>query len=336
MGTKLLLPFLFEIIVASTFAMEIPKLDPCRHYKIAVSGGVSFQFTIHKVSPTPPKDFATHLEPLIAGKKIVSFGEEHNLNKDKTYGEINKYKDLIFSLYGTMKLFRFKNLSELVEDMRRREPNSKELKDLKALLEYCAEEGNEKDFSKVTSSRIFASHVIPTLKKEGFTDVVIEGFNEDRPSENYELSKDRTGYLLIMLTAMTHDLKIHGAYSGGLDFGFGVAESFRHKVDSITAKDPKARVATYNGGAHNLTVPMTGNAPFIGRPMSELSFVPHFSDKYGDKFKSIDLVTKSPTATDQVRTPYDVLRQTGDADSVNVVDYAAGQTAFVFPQSRLP
>lgn len=246
-----------------------------------------------------PKELGVLLRDYIAQKDIISFGEHHDLNHDTSFNELLDYKRAIFNIYGIYRdSSRFEqqpSLPRAIEHVRRyaTEYGDNELMENVNGLVSMLSKPHGNSILQSHPSRIFATLIIPIAKAQGFTDIVLEGFDDRDPSRVFERSKDKVGHLLIMLSSMMVGMRLHGAYSDSwLDLGDLMAEALSNKVNSVKAENPDARVLVYNGMAHNATQPLEGTVPTpLGNfELASISYAPAMIEKYGKSYGAVDLI----------------------------------------------
>lgn len=296
--------------------------------RVDIKEGAEYSLQIHNEARIAQDDFSDCIGDLSWWKTIITFWEEHNLNTDESFSEILRYEGIIFFLY------REKNKGIPFRDIMNNIIYA--LKEDKGLFEDFLQfsiglVGNQNSLP-CSSSRIFACLIIPELAKRWFKDLVFEWMDESSPEKNFKLSKDKIGYLMILLMSMTHEVSIHGAYDSTLFVdAIGIAREFERIIDKITVENPKAKVMTYNGWVHNMTVPIEWEYRlfWIDIDLSELSFAPYLRKKYRDAFLSVDLVDTFWSQDNS--SHYAFLKQKAKKDSITLIDHSDWQKAFIFP-----
>lgn len=295
--------------------------------------GVRYTLTMEEGTPLHPSAFQNRLHGLMNGKKLVSFGEEHDGNRDPSFAEVLGFKDIIFPAYSQIVMNGvYPNIATFLARHRLSYPKEDLIRFIlfvEKLLSPSVE-----DVMAMSASRVFASTVMPVAHKMGYTDLVLEGFFERDPEQTLELSKDRIGLLLIMTATLCLGIHLHGTDSGhvlfSLDQGKTMADALRVTIDGIFKENPNARVLSYNGGLHNMTVPIQGRiAGLLGHEidLSQMTFAPHYMAMLGREFLSVDLVTPS----DSQQNHFALLRERAIAGRITEVPHSKGQVAFVFP-----
>lgn len=297
---------------------------------------VRYVMDIQDTTTLPADNFQRRLEELMKGRRVVSFGEEHDENRDQSFRNILRFEQLILHAYSYRRHERWRGRSldfaDLLEFLGRNF-DSLLVNDFIQFLQDMTSIPLEA-ILRQPASRIFALVILPLSKRLGYTDVVVEGLYEEDPWRTIERSKDRIGMLLKILTGLICDLNIRGAYDENfLQPGVGVALAFQRRVNAIFDENPSARVVTYSGGAHNLTKPIKGTWSFgpITIDLSQFTFAPAFQQRWGQHFLSIDLVTRH-TADSKFNSTFAELRRRAAENVIREVNHSRGQIAFVFPK----
>lgn len=296
-----------------------------------MGGQISYTLEVHQQTTVPLNAFQKRLEALMRAKKVVSFGEEHDKNQDRSFEDVLKFKDLILAAYHH--LHRFEDWGDFL-DVCERDFGPKIVHDFRLLLRRILSAQLE-DVIYLNASRIFAIILLPLAKQLGFTHVVVEGLFERDPERSIQRSKDQIGMLLIILMSLIHGVKIRGAHAEDiLQPGVAVAFALARKVNGIFDDDPASRVLTYNGALHSMTKPLKGVSPVFGPikiNLRQLTFAPAFRKRWGSGFLAIDLVTQH---TSQPHSPsiFAKLRVDIVENAIREVRHSRGQIAFVFPK----
>lgn len=249
------------------------------------------EFEYKKAELSGPKEFFSKILGKLKKSEVVSIGEAHNENSDKSYAWILKYEQEIVNAYNWYHSIQNapggdKKLPRLDQILA---PNS-------TLEEELGSQGANNTFEalrKMHTGRLFANVILPSAKILGYTDVVLEGFDESSPNTSLSRSKDKIGDLLKITSAMTLGMRIHGAYAGSLlDTAAGVAESLISKTKSIKEKYKDAKFIVYNGAIHNMTDAISNTTVKEGLAeykASDLSYAPEAIALWGDKYGSINV-----------------------------------------------
>jgi len=294
---------------------------------------LDYSFDIHWEKPIENNDFSYYLKDIFERKDIVTIWEEHNHNSDQSFKEVQTYSEFIFHMYSRMldgsdfrKVFR-----DIDQEIQWYPEDLLKWDEFKWFaLDFFSQWF---DFTN-SSSRIMSKYIIPEARKSAYTDIIIEWFSENNPSNNYHLSTDKTGYLLLMLSAMIHNIKIHGAFDKRpVVWVFNIAWEFIGKVDEIKGKNPWAKIMTYNGAFHNMTIPMEWRKEFLGTTLNyeDLTFAPEFNDKYRDRYLSLDIVDWWSQTEKQ--SHFSVLKWKALDEKINIVSHSEWQTAIVLPKN---
>lgn len=296
---------------------------------------VVYRMTMEMTAHLHPDRLREELKRHLHGKKMVCFGEEHDGNRDPSFAEVLDYEEVILWAHHSLKSRTFSsNFAELLKDnfnLLEREMGPEKLrKFILFAAKLFTVTPEELMHQRASASRIFALVVLPLCKELGYTDVLVEGALDSR----LERSKDRIGTLVTLLMALMLGLRIENAYAEDfLNPGGAIANAFRDKLRAIFENTPDARVVTYGGALHSMTIPLEGTyhfLPGLTMDLSKLSFVPEFQKRFGGDFLSIDLVM--PTSSDpRIESHFSLLKQQGNAESITVVKHSRGQVAFVFP-----
>lgn len=294
-----------------------------------------YTLTMGEATPLMPEVFGDRLRDLINDRKLVAFGEEHDCNRDPSFEEVLGFKDIIFPAYRQIVMNgAYPNIATFLGQHRLIYSNE-DLIRFALFLEKLFLPSVE-DVMTMSASRVFAAVTMPVAHEVGFTDLVLEGFFESDPERTLKLSKDRIGLLLIMTAALCLGIHLHGTDQGPhisslLDPGKSMVDALRVAIDGIFKDNPNARVLSYNGAMHNLTVPFQGKlAGLLGHEIdvSQWTFAPHYMERFGPQFLSVDLVTPS----DSQQNHFALLREKrAVAGRINEVPHSKGQVAFVFP-----
>jgi len=313
-------------------------------------GKLTYKFECSPARMVPIDSFLEELNGVVKDKKIVSFGEQHDFNNEKRLEDVKDFKDILLTTLYFLKQIKDQEktksefnpfhidltlywITKFGEAMSKFDLSTHKVKKDQLFSLPISE------IIKYPASVIFAISILPLLKEEGFTDLVLEGFLEKSPDEAFKRSKDQVGMILIIESCLRLDINIHGAYQEG--FGeilraTGIARAFEGKVDEILQNNPDAKVATYGGGVHNMTKPIEGSisAPFFGEVnLAELSFAPHLMERYQDAYLSIDLV--APTnGNEDLMSHFKVLRSKMVPGSIVQVNHSSkNQLGYIFPKN---
>ncbi len=236
-----------------------------------------------------PPEFIKEISEKLKEKDILSVGEHHDLEQDASYGWIQQFAGEIFEAYDWYRLGKitgkepmpFERLlrreSKLVEKLMERQPSFEELK-------------------KMHVGRFFALGVLPLAKAAGYTDLVLEGFDEISPGASYQLSKDKTGDLLRLTYAMILGFNIHGAWPRGQFVKpEEVGDSIFEKIKAAKTSNPEAKILVYNGAMHNVTEPFKlGSKVSLGifgeTDPNEWSYAPRARELWGEWYGAMDLM----------------------------------------------
>lgn len=293
---------------------------------------VGYTLDIHGEKPLPVLGLKDRIQDLARDAKVISFGEEHDLNRDESFSEILDYEDVVLFLYrevssGHMNLKTATNFVCEKLGVQGRLDGFQNL-----LIKILSVETDELLTSHTT--RFFALKIIPVLSTQGFKDIIIEEFDVSNPERTMKLSKDKIGILLTVLMAVFSEMKIHGATGNNfLNPGKAISDAFKSKIKEIHKERPNAKIITFNGGVHNLTKPYEGVVKGllgIEIDLSTFSFGDDLRRQYGRSFVSVDLVSAAPHG-EGINSHYDALREKADSFNIMEVHHSDGQVAFVFP-----
>lgn len=249
---------------------------------------LSHEWQYKKKEVVTPKDFLRDILSKLQAAELCSFGEYHDERIDQSYSFLLQHQAEILEIYHWLRFFNessqnatrlpFERLlpprSTLVEEMDALNPSMDQLQ-------------------KMHCGRLFGLVLLPLARHVGYTDLVLEGVDENNPGATLARSKDQIGDLLRITTAMRLGMKIHGAYdTSRFPTGKGVADALWLKIKDIKQKDPHSRTIVYNGAAHNMTEPLHGNVSegFFHYDASELTYAPKAIEMYGDKYSATDLL----------------------------------------------
>jgi hypothetical protein len=152
------------------------------------------------------------------------------------------------------------------------------------------------DLKQMHVGRLFALGILPIAVAAGYTDLVLEGFDDRNPGRTIQRSKDKTGDLIRMTSAMMLGMRIHGAWpDGNFPTPTDVSDALFEKIKTAKEANPDAKVIVYNGAVHNMTEPFkTGTkvslGPFGEEDASEWTYAPRAREVWGDSYGAIDLL----------------------------------------------
>ncbi len=293
---------------------------------------VKIPFEIHEQTPLPADDFERVMSESLRWKKVVSFGEEHNLNADTSFKEIKRFSQLIFlmfRMYKEEKRYGW-GFREVVEHLWK---NEELFLELTWLLEVVSQAHKKIWNLKLSSTRVFAGNILAMAHVEGFTDIVFEGFQENNIAENYTRSKDKVWFLLIVFFSMFYNLDLHWVYDDLPVFWFMKwAWLFEQKVDEILEKKPEAKILTYNWGIHSMTEPIlwTQKMYWVDLELWKLTFAPRFHERFWGDFSSIDLIDGFWHTEHSLF--YSLLKKKAKRWQILIVEHSKWQKAIVFPK----
>lgn len=299
---------------------------------------VTYRMTMEVTARLRPHQLSDELKTALTAKKMVSFGEEHDMKRDQSFAEVLEYEGVILWAQHMLQSRTFyPNFAKLLEgntNLLEREMGPEKFRQFILFAAKLLTASPEELVSQnVAASRIFALVVLPLCKELGYTDVLVEGALDSR----LKRSKDRIGILITLLMALMLDLRIESVYAEDfLNPGIAIADAFRKKLGDIFEKTADARVVTYGGAVHAMTVPLEGTynfLPGLNIDLSELSFTPEFQKRFGENFLSVDLVMPI-SSMPGMSSHFTLLRQQGNAESISVVSHSLSQVAFVFPENR--
>ncbi len=290
---------------------------------------VTYNLTVHSSNSIKNTEISGYLWKLIRWKRVVAYWEEHNLNTDNSFFEILKFEDIICYIYRELqKWTSLKVIFRYIESVE----SSQYTEFLKYLFEKVIWNIDSMAWS---ATRFFSCSVIGDMEKHWFTDIIIEWLREDIDLQSMiARSKDKIGVLLMVISCIIHWIKIHGVYDENpLFWVFSFAKLFEDKVDEIIEKNPEAKVFTYNGWVHNMTIPIE----WIHRifwaevDLKDLTFAPSLQEKLWEKFLSIDLVSQLWWRDES--SHYNYLKNQNQWLDITIVEHSKWQYAIVFPIS---
>lgn len=236
-----------------------------------------------------PKEFLTDIADTLKSHDVVSVGESHDMEQDQSYGWIQQHTGEILEAYDWYRLGRITGKSAL--------PLEKLLRPESRLLENLA---NHKkltieDLKQMHVGRLFALMVLPMACLVGYTDLVLEGFDDINPGRFIQRSKDKTGDLLRMTSAMMWGMTLHGAYPDGMfTTPTDIGNALFTKIKEVKDAKPDAKIIAYNGAVHNMTEPFkTGtkvSEGLLSSDASEWTYAPRARDLWGERYAAIDLL----------------------------------------------
>lgn len=178
---------------------------------MTLSEGIEYSFDIHSEKQINTKGVDDFLGDMFNSNEICTFGEEHNHNNDHSYEEVIDYRDIIFHLYREV-TERWVFIVNALRDLSYYVSNEENKQKITDFTEFIVNFFSDSNTFLLSSSRVFARHVIPKASLGWFNYVICEWFSKWDPRRNYELSSDKVWYLLIILSAMMHWVNIHWAY----------------------------------------------------------------------------------------------------------------------------
>lgn len=294
---------------------------------------IDYNTTINSERCINYSDFNDVLNDIFCSNDIVTIWEEHNHNKDNSFKEVEKYADIIFYLYRRIKEGNsFEKVIKEISNLYSDENNIIIRKFKEFLISFYTDE----DIMYQSSSRIFAKDIIPLASKNWFNDLVFEWFSEDDPRKIYELSSDKIGFLLTIISSLINWIQIHWAYSHNIFIGFlEIAWKFEDKIKDIKLKNTNAKILTYNWGFHNMTIPFqwTTRVMWKNYNCSNLTFAPNLKRKYWDKYLSIDIVDSRSQTEKEIH--FAELKKRALKWKINIINHSDNQIAFVLPKKNV-
>lgn len=273
-----------------------------------------------------PKEFLLEVKDKLSKKKVLSIGEHHDMEQDESYSWIQQYSGEILEAYQFYKIGKnsHKFSPSFVELLR---PTSELRKRLTQMQRPSFDE-----LRKMHVGRLFAFGVLPIAKALDYTNIVLEGFDENDPLRTIQRSKDKTGDLLRITSAMMLDMNIYGALSDGIfstptDIGNSLFETIREVKDT----DPDAKIVVYNGALHSMTEPFkSGTTVKEGllqiSDASQWTYAPRAKELWGDQYGAIDLLNG-----DRLLPPshFRYMQEQADADSITCFSHGVDQQTYV-------
>ena len=234
-----------------------------------------------------PKEFLNEIYAKMKAKRILSVGEFHDENQDASYNWILKHQGAILHAYDWYR-------QSLILDPSRAPALDRLLPRDSLLLDELAKQNPPfEQLAKMHVGRVFALAVLPLARSAGYTDLILEGLDEDNPQDSIENSKDRAGDLLRLTLAMSLGMRIHG--EAVVAPAWKVADSLFSKIEEVSDRYRDARIIVYNGATHNMTEPVGGQmmvheegfAPYAA---NRLSYASRARQEWGSQYGAIDLL----------------------------------------------
>ena len=297
-----------------------------RQLKLFLDREVAIPLVVHGSQALMHGVLEQRFAGLVGDKRIVSFGEEHDLNMDTSFSEVLQLSGPIFKVQYNMLVHHPDGEEERIAMIRHEFKQAGKLQALDALLKKMQDQSIG-ELCQYHPGRLFATRLMPLLRNLGYTDIIMEGLNDVDPASTFRRSKDQIGTLLMMLQAHILGIRVHGVYSEGIWSLFYLSEYFLEKIDKIHECIPDARIITFSGALHNMTMPLEGKVPLGDREfdIKDSSFAKKLQEIWGREFQSIDLVDFNSTTASHLET----FRRYGHAGNIVEVSHSNDQVAFV-------
>jgi hypothetical protein len=296
---------------------------------------IDYSLQIHSKKILGIDWFQDFIKSTIWWKEIISFWEEHNLNQDNSFQEVLNYSDIIFHIYRRVKIEKI-SFNKVLTELR---GYMEQIWDSRfdAFIEFSIGIIDNQQALDYSSSRYFASLILPLCRKEWFTHLIFEWFDERNPENTYKLSKDKIWFLMILLSSMLIWIHINGAYdSTPLFWPLKIAEAFKTRIQEIKQQNPTARIFTYNGWVHNMTDPIKGEYKILWMniDLENLTFAPYFMWTYWDNYLSVDLVDQFWEVDSTNHFNY--LKGLWHQTDITLIEHSKWQLAIVMPLKKKP
>lgn len=237
-----------------------------------------------------PIEFLREISDTLRRKDILSVGEHHDMEQDESYRWIQQHAGEIIEAYDWYRIGKITG--------KHTPPFERLLKPESRLSENLAnrQQPTFDELRHLHVGRLFALGILPLARAAGYTDLVLEGFDDINPARTIQRSKDKTGDLLRIVSAMKLGMRIHGAWPDKMfPMPADIGDALFDKIKAAKEANPDAKIIVYNGAVHNMTEPFRAGTKvslgFFGETdASEWTYAPRARALWGDRYGAIDIL----------------------------------------------